>query len=650
MEKIGRDFFQEINFITNLQVSESGRIAFVKTKQDVKLNSYVSHIWTLEDGKERQLTCGKTERSFIFEDADHILFVANRSEDKTVHTEYYRLDLKNGGEAQLAFSIPVAAGSIRDIGRYWLVSGQTDVNCPDYHLLDREHQMEYEKVKEENSDYQVVDEYPFMFNGAGFINKTRNSLYLVDKKDFSVERITSVTMDVDSFDEKDGIIVYSGIDYTAVKWKWAQVYQYNIETKQTECLYPEDDMLIMSVKYYLDRILVFGTFGREYGVTESAKLFFLKDGQMQLFIDDDVTLWNSIGSDAKWGRGRGADHFDGKMYIVPTKGPDANLHIIRDGKMIPITHFSGCVCDYFVQKDQIYVTAMVDQKLQEIYKVEQDGSLTQITWINEELLKDKYVAKPQRVAVKKDGFEVEGWVLVPEGYTAEKQYPAILDIHGGPRSAYSTIFFHEMQYWAAEGFIVMYCNPRGSDGYGNWFADIRKEKYGTIDYEDLMDFTDEVIRQYSVDEKRLAVTGGSYGGFMTNWIIGHTDRFCAAASQRSISNWMSMMTASDYGLDVPFEHGFDDVNNCTEQIWRVSPLKYAQNVKTPTLFIHSFEDYRCPYPEGMQMFTAIRAVGVEARMCLFKGENHELSRSGKPLHRSRRLEEITQWIKKYTDR
>ena len=109
-----------------------------------------------------------------------------------------------------------------------------------------------------------------------------------------------------------------------------------------------------------------------------------------------------------------------------------------------------------------------------------------------------------------------------------------------------------------------------------------------------------------------------------------------------------MLAASDYGIDVPFEMGFDDIYDCTKEIWRVSPLKYAQNVKTPTLFIHSFEDYRCPYPEGMQLFTAIRCQGVDARMCLFKGENHELSRSGKPLHRSRRLKEITEWICKYT--
>ncbi|MBQ1826529.1 MAG: S9 family peptidase, partial [Erysipelotrichaceae bacterium] len=145
-----------------------------------------------------------------------------------------------------------------------------------------------------------------------------------------------------------------------------------------------------------------------------------------------------------------------------------------------------------------------------------------------------------------------------------------------------------------------------------------------------------------------AVTGGSYGGFMTNWIIGHTNRFCCAASQRSISNWMSMMLASDYGLDVPFEMGFEDIHNCTKEIWRVSPLQYANNCTTPTLFIHSFEDYRCPYPEGLQMFTAIRALGVEARMCLFKGENHELSRGGKPKHRSRRLKEITEWIINHT--
>ena len=647
MKKIPQDLFHQFHFLTDLHV-RNGRIAFVSTTQRVKENDYVGHIFLLENGKTRQITSGKSERSFIFLDDDTILFPANRNEDKRVHTEFHLLSLSKGGEAQPAFNIPLAVDSIKDTGDYYLLSGMCDLGCPDYHLLSEEKQLEYEKYKEDNQDYQVVDEYPFMFNGIGFINKTRNSLYLMDKKDNSIKRIVPDTMDVESFDYKDGKILISGIDFTAVKGKWSQIYCYDIEKEDYSCLYEKEDMLISGVKFYGDKILVLGTFGRAFGVTESSKMFLFENGQMNLFVDEDMSLWNSVGSDSKLGHGKGMEIVDGTIYFNPTIKSNAPLKKIAGNRSEYVTNFNGAVCDFCFDGDRLYVIAMEEQNLQEIYEVNEDGSLKQLSHVNDDILKDYYVAKPNKLIVHKEECDVEGWVLLPEDYDEKKTYPGILDIHGGPRTAYGELYFHEMQYWANLGFVVFFCNPRGSDGYGNAFSDIRQDKYGTIDYEDIMDFTDAVEEKYHLDPKRIAVTGGSYGGFMTNWIIGHTDRFCCAASQRSISNWMSMLAASDYGIDVPFEMGFDDIYDCTKEIWRVSPLKYAQNVKTPTLFIHSFEDYRCPYPEGMQLFTAIRCQGVDARMCLFKGENHELSRSGKPLHRSRRLKEITEWICKYT--
>ncbi len=145
--------------------------------------------------------------------------------------------------------------------------------------------------------------------------------------------------------------------------------------------------------------------------------------------------------------------------------------------------------------------------------------------------------------INSDGVEIDGWVLYPGDFDPEKTYPAIFDVHGGPQSAYGEGFFHEMQYWAGLGYIVFFCNPRGSSGKGGGFADIYGDNYGVRDYNDLMEFTDEVLKRVSqIDVKRVAMTGGSYGGFMTNWIIGHTDRFACAASQRSISNWVLFPT------------------------------------------------------------------------------------------------------------
>lgn len=229
----------------------------------------------------------------------------------------------------------------------------------------------------------------------------------------------------------------------------------------------------------------------------------------------------------------------------------------------------------------------------------------------------------------------------------QKKYPAILDIHGGPKTVYGKVFYHEMQVWASKGYFVFFCNIHGSDGRGNEFMDIRG-KYGTIDYDELMQFTDKVLETYpQIDASKVGVTGGSYGGFMTNWIIGHTDRFACAASQRSIANWISFSQTSDIGPYFAQDQQSATYYENPEKLWWHSPLKYARNVKTPTLFIHSDEDYRCPLCEGLQMLNALLDQNIEARMCLFHGENHDLSRTGLPQHRLRRLNEITNWMEQH---
>ncbi|MBR3006056.1 MAG: hypothetical protein IKH68_05325, partial [Erysipelotrichaceae bacterium] len=386
MKKITQDLFHEFNFLNNLAYTSDGKILFVKTKQNVEKNNYESHIFQLKDGQIRQLTAGTSERYFVVENDDSILFSANRSEDKTVHTEFYRLNLKEGGEASLAFSVPIRANSIKDIGEYYLANGGTDLYCPDYHLLSKEDQKEYDKKKEEEKDYEVVDEYPFFFNGAGFINKTRTSLYLIDKKDYSVRRIGPATLDVESFDYKDGVVMITGIDYTAVKDKWSQLYRYEIASDNLECLYPTHDMLIHGVKFYQGKIMIIGTYGKEYGVTESSKLWFFEDGKMVPFIDNGLSMWNSVGTDSKWGRGKGTSVEDDVLYLIPTIKGDANLNKVVGTEFVPLTNITGCICDFCVGKNDIIVIAMEDQKLQEIYRVEKDGSLTQLSNINTDIL------------------------------------------------------------------------------------------------------------------------------------------------------------------------------------------------------------------------------------------------------------------------
>lgn len=286
-------------------------------------------------------------------------------------------------------------------------------------------------------------------------------------------------------------------------------------------------------------------------------------------------------------------------------------------------------------------------KLQEIYKLEQDEE-KQITEFNDWVQKERSISVPEKLTVETaPGVSIDGWVLKPADFDKNKKYPAIFDIHGGPKVVYGEIFFHEMQYFVSQGYAVFFCNPRGSDGKDNSFSDIRG-KYGTMDYDDLMKFMDSVLKEYPIiDPEKVGVTGGSYGGFMTNWIIGHTDRFKAAASQRSISNWISKFNTTDIGYFFVGDQIAATPWTNFEKLWQHSPLKYADKVKTPTLFLHSNEDYRCWMAEGLQMFTALKYHRVPSKLILFRGENHELSRSGKPKHRIRRLKEIVEWFDKY---
>ena len=191
----------------------------------------------------------------------------------------------------------------------------------------------------------------------------------------------------------------------------------------------------------------------------------------------------------------------------------------------------GSIDDFDLAGGNVLLTGLYGMKLQEVYRYGlEEQKLIQVSQFNEEVLDGKYVAEPEPVTFTRDGVEIDGWILKPVDYDPDKSYPGILDIHGGPKTIYSPVFVHEMQYWAGKGYFVFFCNPEGSDGRGDEFADIRG-KYGTIDFDDLMKFVDEVLARYpQIDPARLGVTGGSYGGFMTNWVIGHTGRFAAAAS------------------------------------------------------------------------------------------------------------------------
>ncbi|WP_433957587.1 S9 family peptidase [Cytobacillus horneckiae] len=276
------------------------------------------------------------------------------------------------------------------------------------------------------------------------------------------------------------------------------------------------------------------------------------------------------------------------------------------------------------------------------------GDKQQLTNVNEPFLHEKAIADVESFQFKSsDDWDIHGLLMKPAHFEDGEKYPLIVEIHGGPHAMYGNTYFHEFQTLAANGYAVLFINPRGSHGYGQKFVDAVRGDYGGKDYEDIMEAVDYALAAYDfIDADRLGVTGGSYGGFMTNWIIGHTDRFKAAVTQRSISNWISFYGVSDIGYYFTDWQIKSDLNDI-EKLWKHSPLAYVNEMNTPLLILHSEKDFRCPIEQAEQLFIALKDRKKEAKFVRFPEANHELSRSGKPNLRISRLHYINNWFKEY---
>ncbi|HEX8140394.1 MAG TPA: S9 family peptidase [Pyrinomonadaceae bacterium] len=246
-----------------------------------------------------------------------------------------------------------------------------------------------------------------------------------------------------------------------------------------------------------------------------------------------------------------------------------------------------------------------------------------------------------------DGLDVDGFFVKPVGWQPRRKYPMILNIHGGPASMYGVDWFHEFQVYAARGWAVFYTNPRGSTGYGQRFERAIEGEWGGKDYVDIMNGVEAALQRYPwVDRERLGVTGGSYGGFMTNWIVGHTNLFKAAVTLRSVSNFISDEGTRDYAYGHKADFG-GDLFEKFDLYWERSPLKYARNVRTPTLVLHSDNDLRVPIEQGEQWYRALKHFGVTTELVIFPRENHNLTRTGEPRHLVESLNWQVYWFDRF---
>jgi dipeptidyl aminopeptidase/acylaminoacyl peptidase len=346
---------------------------------------------------------------------------------------------------------------------------------------------------------------------------------------------------------------------------------------------------------------------------------------------------------------------DGRsLIVVTTENGRANLKRFSasDGKVDSVTTGDHEIVSYTASADGSRLVTLISTAVNigDLFVVDAGGRAAprQITRVNEGLFGSLDLTAPEEFWYKSfDGRRIQGWILKPPRFEASRKYPLILEIHGGPNAAYGYTFTHEFAWMASKGYVVAYTNPRGSTSYGQDFGNIIQFHYPGDDYKDLMLGVDEVLRRGYVDSTRMGVTGGSGGGVLTNWIVGHTHRFAAAVSQRSIADWAGFWYSADFTLFNPTWFSGAPWEN-PEQFKELSPITYITNVTTPLMLIEGEADLRTPPPMGgEQMFRALKYLHKPTVMVRFPDETHELSRSGKPWHRVERLRHIVGWFDKY---
>ena len=635
-------------------------IYFLVRRADMEENGYKSDLYVWHDGRARRLTSSGDVNSFFLTD-EGVCFPALRQKkdkeraEKGVPLTVLHCLPYDGGEAQELLRLDCAATDIRPLGggRYLFTAQYSHDYARELEKAGGDAEKAAEALKKSVAECQVIDEVPYWSNGRGYVNKLRSRLYIYENG--AARALTDEFTDVYMGGLCEGRVCLVESRYTDLEPEGNRLFELDTATlERRELSVAEGAAHYDAWPLHGGRTAALVNMREKYGLNENARVYLHENGEWRcLYGGGEHSFNNSVGSDVKSGRG-----FDGSvpcergggLYFLDTLG--GSSHIIRvdeaDGSVRAVTQPGANITDAAFYKDGFAAVILRGKSGCELCLIGDGGQETRLTDFNTGIFEEYEYSAPQKLDfVNSLGRTIEGWVIPPAGMEPGKKYPTILDIHGGPKTVYGDCYFHEMQLWASRGFAVIFCNPTGGDGGGDEFADIRGD-YGGQDFRDIMAFVDTALERCDfIDRERLGVTGGSYGGFMTNWIIGHTDRFKCAASQRSISNWVSFGNTSDIGHRFAKDQTGATAWEGVEKAWEQSPLRYAGRVTTPTLFIHSEEDYRCPLPEGMQMFYALKVHCVPARMCIFKGENHELSRSGRPQNRVRRLREITEWMEKY---
>ena len=627
--------------------SPSGSSFVYRTHQpDPESNGWIHKCILNLRGQERELT-GEILGSPIFADEETLLYTV-----KAGDTEYRILRVR-GGNTEILGAVPYALAvcAVLDENRL-LLRGSVDLVVKRAVDGGEAGEEAFAQRSLQREDCIIADEFPYWTNGVGDTNKHRNLVYLFDRSKGLVpvteDTFNTQSLAVDVAGEK---LYLTGGAYTVEKPLRLECREITLaEPMESRTLFAEEKWVPGELGFGGGR-LVFSYRDPDSGNTVIAAME-PDSREVRKLAELEESLGHSVMCDVAYGGGKLWQVTDAGAWFVCTWQDHSDLYFVSlTGEKKRLTGAEGTVNNFHVAQGCIYFTAMQGMDHQELFFLDrQTGETKCISDFNRTRYANKIIQPMEKHSWRDSyGFEIYGYVIYPVGYKKGRKYPAILDIHGGPAATYGPIYYHEMQYWAAQGYFVVMANPTGGTGRGSTFSRIIGGT-GRNDYEDIMGWLDMILEKIpDIDQKRLGVTGGSYGGFMTNWIIGHTDRFAAAASQRSTANNITESATKDFANRFVRIYTDPTAPDRYEKLWELSPLKYIDKsiTKTPTLFLHGMLDYTCHHVEALQMYAALQYAGVPTKMILFREEAHGLSRAGRPRNRLRRLGAITEWMDKY---
>ncbi|MEA3238486.1 MAG: S9 family peptidase [Candidatus Bipolaricaulota bacterium] len=648
------------HLVSQPQISPCGDlVVYCEHSVDEKPEKKYAHLWavSLLDGEPRQITYGKQSDTAprFSPDGKMIAFLSNREDEK--QSQIYLLPI-DGGEARRLTDLK---GTIESFS--WSPDGAhllLQFRAKDPEEIERE---EDEAKKKLGAVCREITRVFYKEDGVGYLPHARRHLWVVDAKTGELRQIT----EGDVFDEWDPawspdgekiVFCSNRADDPDLDPDAIDLYVLPASGGEIRRL-PAPIGPKSSPSFSSDGrdIAYYGHEGKGEG-WKNTRLWVVPangEGEARCVTcahDFDVSPWtiNDMGSlpqvTPTWSK-----NGDEIYFQVAYHGNTVLKKATLDGVVSDVIDRDGVVGVFSFDREQerlVYFHGDMKDPGQVFLRDMIGGNERKLTRVNADLLNEIDLGEIEEVWFKgADENDVQGWIITPPGFDPGKKYASVLEIHGGPRVQYGNFFMHEFYYLAAQGNVVYFCNPRGGQGYGEEHSKAIWNDWGGADYDDLMAWVDYVSQRPYIDRDRMGVTGGSYGGYMTNWIIGHTDRFAAAVTQRSVSNLISMYGSSDFNWAFQEEFGNIPPWEDMENYWRQSPIRYIGNAKTPTLVIHSENDMRCPIEQGEQVFVGLKRLGVDTKMVRFPDEPHGLSRGGRTDRRIARLEQISDWFGRY---